>query len=67
MRLVKLLAYSLLGYVLYELYLGMTEGAAAAPASSRAPSRAGAKAKTVTVEDSGGGRSTRSVGRGAVR
>lgn len=29
MRLIKLLAYSLLGYVLYELYLGITEGAEA--------------------------------------
>ena len=40
MRLVKLLAYSLLGYVLYELFLGLTEGAqehaAISPRSARA-------------------------------
>jgi hypothetical protein len=40
MRLVKLLAYSLLGYVLYELFLGLTEGAqphaSIVPRSSRA-------------------------------
>lgn len=57
MRLVKLLAYSLLGYVLYELYLGMTEGTASG--SSRSP-------KSVSVEDAGGARTKRSVGRGVV-
>jgi hypothetical protein len=46
LRLIKLMAYSLLGYVLYELYLGMTEGA---EAHSRASDGARAPRKSVNV------------------
>jgi hypothetical protein len=82
MRLIKLLAYSLLGYVLYELYLGMTEGAQAQssgspPAQTRgnrsdskrrtAGATTGApQARNVSVEDAGGGQAKRNVGRGVV-
>jgi hypothetical protein len=66
MRLLKLLAYSLLGYVLYELYLGMTEGVEShLPASAQARTRTG-RGRKVGVEDAGGGQTTRNVGRGVV-
>jgi hypothetical protein len=66
MRLLKLLAYSLLGYVLYELYLGMTEGAESRlRASPQGRARTG-QGRKVGVQDAGGGQSTRNVGRGVV-
>jgi hypothetical protein len=77
MRLLKLLAYSLLGYVLYELYLGMTEGVgsdSALPSRSfnkgkdRGMSSASAGSRKMTsVEDANGAHGTRAVGRGVVR
>jgi hypothetical protein len=62
MRLVKLLAYSLLGYVLYELYLGMTEGADSSR-SERSNAGRHNEGMSVPVQD-GGGRSNRTAGRG---
>jgi hypothetical protein len=71
MRLVKLFAYSLLGYVLYELYLGMTEGAAQMASGSNdspsaPPQRTAGKGATVAVEDANGAATRRKVGRGVV-
>ncbi|MBV8780467.1 MAG: hypothetical protein JO353_03640 [Phycisphaerae bacterium] len=66
MAIVKLLAYSLLGYVLYELYLGLSEGAPAL-ASHQPRGRGGARSqRTVNVEGPGGSASKRAVGRGVV-
>jgi hypothetical protein len=77
MRLLKLLAYSLLGFVLYELYLGMTEGVGAdspLPSQSsnkgkgRGLSPAGAgSGKMRPVEDANGAHGSRAVGPGVVR
>jgi len=67
MRLLKLLAYSLLGYVLYELYLGMTEGTEARLSqSSQGRSGGSSQGRTVDVQDSGGEKTKRNVGRGVV-
>jgi len=65
MRLIKLLAYSLLGYVLYELYLGMTDGAAAGSSQSRAQ-HSGRKRRNLNAQEAGGAQSNRAVGRGVV-
>ena len=78
MRLVKLLAYSLLGYVLYELYLGMTEGVRAAVPAAKPPAASNEKGrgrrskasagsrKSAASEDSDGTGSNQTVGRGVV-
>jgi hypothetical protein len=75
MRLIKLLAYSLLGFVLYELYLGMTEGCGSASSeasrggrlkSSDQPVAAGHAGRKVAVEEANGAHRTRSVRRGVV-
>jgi hypothetical protein len=78
MRLLKLLAYSLFGYVVYELYLGMTEGAEMRSSQSTAQrlghgrQDAGATtggstgSRSVKVQDPNGARATRSVGSGVV-
>lgn len=76
MRLIKLFAYSLLGYVLYELYLGMTEGidsdspvsfGSARPAGAKGGARRGGAGKNAVAEDANGARSSHAVGRGVVR
>jgi hypothetical protein len=65
MRLIKVFAYSLLGFVLYELYLGLTEGTQAG--APQAPARSsGRPRKRVDVQGSDGGQIKRSVGRGVV-
>ena len=78
MTVLKLLAYSLFGYVLYELYLGITEGveakakelqSASEPAGD-APKSAGPKSargsRSVSVQGVGGSRTKRTVGRGVI-
>ena len=78
MRLLKLLAYALLGYVLYELYLGMAEsdhgngnGGGEQREAGRGQgqrSRAGARGRRagtrVQVEDTEGASRSETVGRG---
>ena len=66
MRLIKLFAYSLLGYVLYELYLGMTEGAQASAAPQRARKSSGRQRRSVNVQNADGAQSSQTVGRGVV-
>jgi hypothetical protein len=72
MRLIKLLAYSLLGYVIYELYLGMTEGCESRSVASSQSGGVGRSegvkpaGRKVGVEEANGARRTRSVGRGVV-
>jgi len=76
LRLIKLLAYSLLGYVLYELYLGMTEGIQT-PARSSAQAlgterkdagatTGGSAGRTVQVEEPNGAQAMHKVGRGVI-
>jgi hypothetical protein len=77
MRLLKLLAYSLLGYVLYELYLGMTEGVSSdsalpsqpstKPKGRRLSSARDRSGKMTSVEDANGAHGTRAAGRGVAR
>ena len=74
MSIIKLAAYALLGYVLYELYLGISQGveakkaeAIAAPAASAKPSRGNLRgSKSVSVAGQSGASSKRSVGRGVI-
>jgi hypothetical protein len=79
MRLLKLIAYSLLGYVVYELFVGITEGAESRSSDSteqwsRGVTRRDAGATTggsgerrsTNVEDAGGGQATRTAGHGVI-
>jgi hypothetical protein len=69
MRLVKLIAYALLGYVIYELYLGVSEGAAGSSRSNKLRQNesgtSGAPQRTnVPAEDANGARGKRRPARG---
>lgn len=80
MRLIKLLVYSLVGYVLYELYLGMTEqqesgDSSRSTTSRRKGSMAGGASQRITgpgrgtsvsTQETGGGTRRQTVGRGVV-
>jgi hypothetical protein len=67
MSLIKVIAYTLLGYVIYELYLGVTEGVEANNAKAAGPRSAKSNPRgrrTVSVAGQSGATSKRSVGRG---
>ena len=71
MSIIKLAAYTLLGYVLYELYLGISYGVEAKKAvavESSAPKPRGNPrgSQSVSVAGQSGARSKRSVGRGVI-
>jgi hypothetical protein len=79
MRLLKLIAYSLLGYVLYELFLGMTEGSESDSSGCCGESFGGStrrdagattggsgECRNVNTEDAGSGQASRAGGRGTV-
>jgi hypothetical protein len=66
MQIIRLVAYALLGYVLYELYLGVTEGSGIASQPAPSARRGGVRGRKVKVEDQGGATHTQSVGRGVV-
>jgi hypothetical protein len=71
MRLVKLIAYALLGYVIYELYLGMSEGAAGSSRSKKlrqneSGKSGGPQGTNIPVEDANGARGKRRAVRGIV-
>ena len=70
-RLIKLAAYGLLGYVIYEMVMGMNDAVAEQPnRRSSGENRSSAPANTgrrkVSVQDSGGAERTERVGRGVV-
>jgi hypothetical protein len=71
MGLIKLLAYSLLGYVLYELFLGLSEGPQLAVQRSGGkdskPIGPAGDARTIDVSDPNGAHTRRTVGRGVIQ
>jgi hypothetical protein len=73
MSLIKLAAYTLLGYVIYELYVGITQGVEAKKAAASGEQASAPKhrsnprgGRTVTVAGQSGASTKRSVGRGVI-
>jgi len=76
MRLIRLLGYALLGYVAYEMYVGMSEKTGSAVRQDAPASRGGRASapkrmstggsKAVAVEGANGERTTKRVGRGVI-